>query len=337
MNWGIIGLGNMAKKFASCIKTLDDTKLLGISSSSFFKRKKFGYRFNVKNKYQFKNNEDIFKCNQIDNVYISTLNNSHYELILKAIESGKNILCEKPMTINYNQALEIEKKLRNSKVFFMEAIAYRSHPQIELVIKKLKDNIIGEVKEIHSTFGFDVKKVDKKDRLFNSELGGGAILDVGCYPVSMSNLIANLNNKKNEMIPRIKEVSGSFYETGVDEIAYASLNYENGITAKIGVAIKREMENQTIILGTKGKMIISNPWLPNNETFIEIYIDGKHSKFSIKSELDIFSYQILKVNKSIKENNLEAGYPSMSWKNSINNMLILENWKKLLGAKNEKN
>ena len=131
MNWGIIGLGNMAKRFAESIKTLNDTKLIGVCSSSFFKRKKFGYRFNIKNKYQFKNSNDIFKCDQIENIYISTLNNSHHELILKAIDSGKNILCEKPMTMNYVEALEVSRKLETSKVFFMEAIAYRSHPQIE--------------------------------------------------------------------------------------------------------------------------------------------------------------------------------------------------------------
>jgi predicted dehydrogenase len=327
----------MAKKFANCIKTLDDTRLLSVCSNSFFKRKKFGYRFDIKNKYQFKNIEDFFQCDQIDSIYISTLNNSHCELILKAIDYKKNILCEKPVTTNHSDALKIFEALEKSKVFFMEAIAYRSHPQIDYVIQKIKGNIIGEIKEIHSTFGFNVLKENKKDRLFNLKNGGGAILDVGCYPVSMSNLIANINIENSEIVPEINNVSGSFHESGVDEIAYANLNYKNGVVSKIGVAIKKNMENKTEIIGTLGKIIIPNPWLPEKETFIEIHTNGKCYKHDIKSKFDVFSHQILKTNKSVKENNLEASYPSMRWKNSVDNMLILENWKKLLSNKNEKN
>ena len=330
MNWGIIGLGNMAKKFAVSIKTLDNTKLVGVCSSSFFQRKKFGYRYGVKSKYQFSNSKDFFKCDHIENIYISTLNNSHHELILKAIESGKNILCEKPMTTNYLEALEIGKKLETSKVFFMEAIAYRSHPQLDLVIQKIKENIIGPVKEIYSTFGFCVHKEDSKKRLFDLKLGGGAILDVGCYPVSISNLIANIENKKNEIVPEVKYVSGSFHKSGVDEVSYATLSYKNGISSKIGVAIKRELENKTIIIGTLGKIVIPSPWLPEKESFIELYVNGKYSKINIKSELDLFSFQIHNVNNSIKDGNLQGNYPSMSWKNSVNNMLILSEWKRLL-------
>ena len=95
MNWGIIGLGNMAKNFATSIRNLDDTNLLAIASNSFFKLKKFGFRYGVKNKYQFKGYENIFSCKEIDNIYISTLNNTHFELILRCIKAKKNILCEK--------------------------------------------------------------------------------------------------------------------------------------------------------------------------------------------------------------------------------------------------
>ncbi|MDB9760712.1 Gfo/Idh/MocA family oxidoreductase [Pelagibacteraceae bacterium] len=296
----------------------------------FFKRKKFGYRFGVKSEYQFKNNEDFFKCDQIKNIYISTLSNTHHELILKAIDSGKNILCEKPMTLTYEETLEISKKLKSSKVFFMEAIAYRSHPQIDFIIQKLRDNVIGPVREIYSTYGFCIKNEIKKKRLFDLKLGGGAILDIGCYPVSISNLIANINNTKNEIAPEIEDVSGSFHKSGVDEIAYATLNYNNGIKSKIGVAIKHEMENKTIIVGALGKIVISRPWAPEKESFIELYVDGKCTKIDIKSKLDLFSCQIHNVNTSIKKGYLEANYPSMSWKNSVNNMLTLSKWKKLL-------
>ena len=108
------------------------------------------------------------------------------------------------------------------------------------------------------------------------------------------------------------------------------MSYKNGISSKIGVAIKRELENKTIIIGTLGKIVIPSPWLPEKESFIELYVNGKYSKINIKSELDLFSFQIHNVNNSIKDGNLQGNYPSMSWKNSVNNMLILSEWKRLL-------
>tara|TARA_B100000686_G_C16799146_1_gene984631 strand:- start:1950 stop:2939 length:990 start_codon:yes stop_codon:yes gene_type:complete len=329
MNWGIIGLGNMAKKFAISINQLENTALLGISSSSFFKRKKFGFKFNIKNKYQFKNDESIFNCDEIENIYIATTNNFHFDLIMKGINAKKNILCEKPLTINYKDSLTILEKLKKSKIFLMEAIAYRTHPQIEFVIKKIKENTIGQILKINSTFGFKVKKINKQNRLFNKQLGGGAILDVGCYPVSMSNLIANINNNDIQL-PEISDVSGAFYETGVDESASATFKYQNGITSHIHVAINKNMENKTIIEGTEGKILIPNPWLPTKDSYIEINKNGKSYNLAIKSKFDLFTGQINNVNESIRKGRLEGKYPAMSWINSANNMLIIDKWKNLL-------
>ena len=335
MNWGIIGLGSMAKKFAVSIKDLNDTRLLAVSSNSFFKRKKFGFKFNIKNKYQFKNDGGIFNCDEINNIYIASTNNFHFDLISKAIASKKNILCEKPLTIDYKDALIVKKKLSNSKVFFMEAIAYRTHPLIKLVIQKIQDNTIGKVLKIYTSFGFAVKKINKNNRLFNKELGGGAILDVGCYPVSMSNLIAGIDNNDEILLPKISEVSGSFYETGVDDSAYATLNYKNGIKSRIKISIKESMDNKTIIEGSEGKILIPNPWLPARVSFIEIIKNGKSHYIDIKSKFDLFAGQINIVNELIKKGELESKYPSMSWASSVNNMLILDEWKNLLKKKYE--
>ncbi|MBA1338277.1 MAG: putative dehydrogenase [Pelagibacterales bacterium] len=335
MNWGIIGLGNMAKNFATSIRNLDDTNLLAIASNSFFKLKKFGFRYGVKNKYQFKGYENIFSCKEIDNIYISTLNNTHFELILRCIKAKKNILCEKPFTLSYEEALIIKKKLKSSNVFFMEAIAYRTHLQTSFFLEKLKGNIIGKIENIQSTFGFKTRKINNKNRLFNLSLGGGSILDLGCYPVSMSNLIANIDNRYQEIIPNLDNVSGSIFKTGVDEKANARLTYNNGITSDIKVSITDEMENKTIIKGSKGKMIIPNSWLPSAKSFVEVYNKSKSEIFTIDSKFDLLTGQIDFVNKCLKKGKLECDYPAMNWENSINCMFVLNKWKDLLLKKNE--
>ena len=236
MNWGIIGLGHMAKNFANSIQELENSNLTGVSSRSLLKLIKFGFRFKLNPKYLYKKYEELLQSEHIDNIYIGTLNHTHFELIQKCIEAKKNILCEKPLTINLKQALEVKKKLQLSDIFFLEAIAYRSHPQINYIVKLINKNEIGKIVKIKSSFGFKSRNTNKEGRLFNKKLGGGSILDLGCYPVSMSNLIANLNNK-NEIIPKINNIKGKIYETGVDSEAEANLEYENGITSEIKVSI----------------------------------------------------------------------------------------------------
>ena len=249
---------------------------------------------------------------------------------------NKNVLCEKPAATNYDDTVKIIKKLNKSNTFFQEAIAYRSHKQTKFVLNKIKNEEIGELISIEANFGI-VTKFNPKSRLFDPSLGGGAILDVGCYPVSFVNLIANLKYI-NIDVPEIIDVSGSISETGVDEIAYATLIFKKKIAAKIGIAIRLNMKNHTLIKGSKGNILINNPWLPPKKSAIEVNSKQSYYKSFINSELDIFANQINNVNKCILEGKKEADFPGMTWKDTLNNMFILGEWKKkLFKIKDEKN
>ena len=186
----------MANRFASSINEVKNSKLLGIASTNFLRLKSFGEKYNIDKKYRYKNYDEILNCDEIDAIYISTLNNTHPEIVIKAAEPKKNILCEKPVTTSYSDTVKVFDTLNKSNVFFLEAIAYRTHPQTQFVINKIIEGEIGEVENIDSTFGFSHRKLDPQSRLFDPKLGGGAILDVGCYPVSFSSLIANIKKKK---------------------------------------------------------------------------------------------------------------------------------------------
>ena len=335
MKWGVIGLGYMAKMFASSFTDVKNSELLAISSKSSFKLAKFGKKFHIKKKFRFKNYEEILNCKEIDNIYISTINNTHFDLIIKSIEANKNILCEKPITINSKDALFIYEKLKKSKLFFMEALPYRAHPLMGLLIKTIKENTIGKILDIKSTLGFKKKTKNNNHRLFNKKLGGGAILDLGCYPVSFSNLVANIDNQKKDTIPKIVNVYGTIFKTGVDDLSYLSLKYENEIKSEIGVSITQVMENKTIINGTEGKITINNPWSPERKSFIEIDNDKRYYKLFVNSEFNLLTNQINLVNKFITEGKNQGEYPCMSWSNSVDTALILNKWKKLLIKKNE--
>ena len=159
INWGVIGLGNMANKFASAIIEITNAKLLGASSSNSERLNNFSKKNNIDIKYRFNKYEALLKCNDINAVYISTLNNSHLDLIIKCTENNKHVLCEKPMTMHYEESKEAASHIKKSNIFFMEAIAYRSHPQTDNIIKLINNNEIGKINSIKSSFGFLVKRI----------------------------------------------------------------------------------------------------------------------------------------------------------------------------------
>ena len=333
INWGIIGLGRMANRFASAIGEVENAKLLGIASKNIDTLKHFGDQHNIENNFRFSTYNEILNCKEINSIYISTLNNTHADITIKAAKAKKNILCEKPVTTNYSDTVKVFEELNKSNVFFLEAIAYRTHPQTRFVINKILEGEIGEVDKIESTFGFSHRKLDPQSRLFNPKLGGGAILDVGCYPVSFSSLIANVKKKEKLIEPEFLDVSGSLCSTGVEECAYATLKFNNRITAKVGTAIRLNMKNQTLIEGTKGSILINSPWLPDKRSLVEIKTDKRYYKTFVNSTKSIFANQIHVVSQLIIDGKKEGEFPAMTWKSSINNMHVLDRWKKKLFEK----
>ena len=265
IKWGVIGLGNMGQKFANSIKETDNAKLIAVSSLNSEKLKIFKNNFQIDKKLVFNNYNDLVKCDEIDAVYIATLNNTHLDLIKLCAENKKNILCEKPMSLNIEEAKIAANHIKKFNVMFYEAVAYTSHAQTKTFIDLMNENNIGKILSIHATFGFKVKKINPKSRIFNKSLGGGAILDIGCYPFSFLNLIC----KNNEII-EFKSVKGSFAITGVDDSAEANLIIGNNIRSNIKVSFKENLDNKTIINGESGSLILSNPWSPETKCFIGI-------------------------------------------------------------------
>ena len=195
INWGIIGTGHMANIFAESIQETENAKLVAVSSRAKKSVEIFADRFGINKNLRFTSNESICKSKYIDAIYISTLNNTHLNLIKLCAINKKNILCEKPFCLNLIEAKELQKIIIINKVMFFEAIAYLSHPQTSVILDLVNNDEIGEIISIESTFGFKVRKIDPESRLFNKKLGGGAILDVGCYPMSFISLFLDNENK----------------------------------------------------------------------------------------------------------------------------------------------
>ena len=171
INWGILGLGDIAHTFSKGFEDTSNAKLLAVASKDFEKLNKFKDKFNVENKFLFNDYEDLIKCKEVDIIYIALPNFLHHHWALKSIRNKKHTLVEKPVTLNLKEIENIKKNLNGEKIFFGEAFMYRYHPQIETILNIIKNNDIGNLLNMKSQFGTNLlskKKFwffDKKKKL----------------------------------------------------------------------------------------------------------------------------------------------------------------------------
>ena len=320
IRWGVIGAGNMGRIFAQSIPEVNNAKLIAVSSLNYIKLESFANDFNIVKKFRFKNYEMLCKSSDVDAIYISTLNNTHFDLIKLCAINKKNILCEKPFCLNLKQAQELKKIIEENKVKFFEAIAYLSHAQTSKIFELINNDEIGEIKSIESSFGFRVKKIDPNSRLFSKSLGGGAILDIGCYPMSFISLFVQ-EGKKIEF----KNIKGEICKTNVDITASADLLLNDKINCKINVSLKKNFKNNAIINGTKGSIIVNHPWLPNKKTFLEVVNENRYYKTFITSSMSVYANQIKNVsNEFLKKKNIQVNLYNIS--KDFKNMRYLDYW-----------
>ena len=241
IRWGIIGPGNIAHKFADGLKESKSGELVAIASTNEGRRKSFRDKYNIDSTLRFSSYDELVESSDIDAIYISTPHTLHAEWTIKAAGRGKHVLCEKPGAVNLKEGKQVIQAVQEAGVFYMEGFMYRCHPQIAKLISLIKENIIGDVTSIEASFGFDTGKTYPDSRLFNINLAGGSILDVGVYPVSFSRLIAGTVSGKNFLNPYKIDGTATIGKTKVDEIAYAKLYFNNNIIANTSAAIRKNL------------------------------------------------------------------------------------------------
>ena len=314
----------MGQKFASAIKETRNSKIVGVASKDKNKIKNFNNNFNFIDLVAYNDYNEIIKDKNIDAIYIATLNNTHFDLIKKCSENNKNILCEKPFTLNFDQGREVYDYISKNNVIFYEGFAYRSHPQAKIIREIIEKDELGEITNIQSNFGFKVNKIKPESRLFNKKLGGGAILDIGCYPLSILNFFyKDANNYK------FLGANGNFTQTDVDDHAEAEIEIKNKIICKIKVSFKENLENKTIIYGKKGKLVINSPWSPGNKTTLEVSHGVSYYKKLVNSDLSLFANQIKMVSDNF-EKNIKNDKFLVNIEDSLSIMKNLSIWAKLI-------
>ena len=330
IRWGIVGTGSIATAFAHSIKYSNNSSLEAVYGRNESKLKDFCNKFEVESINEPNN---LFTADHIDAIYIATPHSTHYEYCLSAIRNKKHILCEKPLTVNHLESMVLLSLAKESNVFLMEAFMYRTHPQTANILDSL--DVFQDSKEeiiIESSFGFTAE-LSESHRLRNPMLGGGAILDVGCYPLSISKLIAGRIQGAPFSDPESIEASGRIDSTGVDLQSTATLVFSDRIKAEISCAIDEEYSNNLIVKSGDLKMVASQPWhcgqFQEGKSSIEIYKNQQLIKeIPFEDKVGLFTREINHASECIAKGEIESNY--INHADTQSNMLWLEKWRQQL-------
>lgn len=326
--WGIIGTGKIAAMFAKGLAESKTGELVAVGSRAQGTADAFGKEFGISRCYS--SYDALLADPTVQAVYISTPHPQHAEWAIKTAEAGKHILCEKPLTINHAEAMAVVEAAYRYNVFLMEAFMYRCHPQIARLKELIREKAIGEVRVIQATFSFK-SKFDPKGRLYDNALGGGGILDVGCYCASAARLIAGAALGRDFAEPL--EVRGSAHlgESRVDEYAIATLKFPGEIVAQLSTGVSVQQENVVRVFGTEGNLMLTSPWIPGRVGVPKISLskDGEAQPQEILVEPYAGLYTLEADEVAAHLENKQS--PAMSWDDSLGNMKTLDQWRAAIG------
>lgn len=240
VRWAILGAGKIAQAFAKDLTAVNNAELVAVAARDKERAQIFAEEYNIPFVYSY---EELYNSNEIHAVYIATTHNFHYEQCVQCMEHGKHVLCEKPVTINDGQFKKLARLAIEKQVFFMEAMWTYFLPAIQKARQWLQEGKIGKLKVIGVNFGFPMPK-NLTGRMYNINLAGGALLDLGVYPIAFSTYFMN---RKPDAIT----ASGVLTETGVDERTGIILQYGD-VTATLFNSMVNIMTNKGMLYGEKG-------------------------------------------------------------------------------------
>lgn len=239
IRWGILGCGRIAHKIAEDLGLVENATLSAVASRDQLRAREFGNQYDVSKCYG--SYEELVQDREIDVIYVATRHPQHASATLLCLNHGKAVMCEKPFAMNTEQVDQMIALAKDKNVFLMEGLWTLFIPAVERTLQLIKDGEIGDVKVVQADFGFlaDTSKV----RLFDKNMGGGSLLDIGIYPLLISLLTLG--------IPTDIRAGAVFTEQGIDESCTISLTYQSGAIASLNCTFAANTQTEAWINGTK--------------------------------------------------------------------------------------
>ena len=308
--WGIMGCGNIAGKFAISLQNVSGALLYAVASRSEDKAREFGGQYNSIKSYG--SYEMLVQDLEVDAIYIATPHNMHLENALMCLDYKKAVLCEKPLTVNAEEATKLIEASRNKGTFLMEAFWTRFLPSTIKLNQLLNEGIIGTCRLVQADFGYNMP-FNANHRSYNPDLAGGALLDVGIYPINFAQMIFR-------EIPL--EISSAIIPsiTGGDEQSAYIFKYPSGSLAVMNSAVNVETQHNAWIYGSEGFI-----HMPDFFHATKIHVQGKYGKsetISVPFESTGYGYEAMEVMNCINSGKIES--PVMPLSESLQIMQLMD-------------
>ena len=327
IKWGILGTGAIAKAFADALQETEG-ELVAVASQSLQRAEDFSKSYNCT---AIEGYQSLISLPEVEAIYVATPHTSHFELSAECLRNKKAVLCEKPMTINATETMALIDISRKNNTLLMEAFMYKIHPQTQQVMKVIQENLTSPL-SIRAEFCFSVD-VPESHRLVNKELGGGSILDIGCYPMSISRHAVGAVNGKNFMNPVSIEGQGELNSQGIDLNASAKLVFEDGSLAEVKSATNLSSASDVEISDGKTTVVLNQPWHCGEFTERKSQItlkksNGDEESIDITTDKGLYALEIDHFSENLKNHNTESDL--IPHNDSHGNMIALDTWRKAL-------
>ena len=307
MNVGILGAGGIARKMALTLNGMEGANAYAVASRDLQKAQTFAKEEHVEKAYG--SYEEMLADEKVDLVYVATPHSHHLEHAKLCISYGKPVLCEKAFTANAKQARELLEYAKEKQVFVTEAIWTRYMPSRKIISEILESGELGELQLLSANLGYELSGVE---RLIKPELAGGALLDLGVYPINFASMFFG-----NE----IEKVTSTCVklESGMDAEDAMIFTYKDGRLATLHAGMLAATEQYGMIYGTKGYLIAHNI---NNIDKIEVFTKDRELVRSIEVPKQItgYEYEVLACKKALEEGRIEC--PEMPHEETLKMM----NW-----------
>lgn len=335
LRWGILSTGRIAGIFARGLAASRAGRLVAVGSRTAESAARFAAEHGLGAAAAHGSYEALLADPAVEAVYIATPHPEHAVWVERAAAAGKHILCEKPAGMNLAEGRRMVAAARGAGVLFMEAFMYRCHPQTARLAALVREGAIGVPRLVQANFGFRAD-FNPASRLWNRELGGGGILDVGCYPMSLARLIAGAAAGGAEAFaePVGLVAQGRMQpETGVDEFATAGLGFAGGLVAQIATGVGLGLENNARVYGTEGWLEVPHPWVitrGGGALTFRLHRRGAAEPETITTEAgNIYGLEADAVAEALRGGGRAVA--AMTPEDTLGNLAALDRWRAALG------
>lgn len=329
LRWGMLGCGSIANRLGTDVARLADHRIQAIASRDSEKAGAYAAKFDVPTRHTGPTAyKELVEDPDIDLIYVATPHNFHKEHALLALEAGKPVLCEKPFTVNVAEAEDVIAEAKAKGLFLMEGVWSRCFPVWRSIVARIAEGAIGAPRMVYCDFGYRAGQLeadgrlsgyDAGGRLFNPALAGGGLMDVGIYPISLSQMLFG--------DPTDVKAVGVLGHSGVDENVGVVLGFPGGEIAMASTSIQVTTPFTTTILGTEGRIEVESPWWRPKR--YAIHAGGAAETVSFEHEGEGFQFEAMHVAECLRAGLTES--PIMPLRDTLAVMRALDEVRRQIG------